>query len=298
MYMRELDTFIAVAELGSFMKASEKLFLTPASVMNQINKLEKLVGAKLIERSNHGTSLTAAGNSFYDDAKQMIERSEASISRARKIAESEQNIIRVGTSIMRPCKPLIDLWSEIDSRELPFQINIVPFDDDPEGLENVLSDLGNSIDCFIGPCDSIEWSKKYNILKIDELPCRVAVPRKHPLYKKEELDWSDLNHESFMMVRRGDSTVLNQMRDDIQENHPDIRIVDVENFYDTSIFNESERMNYLMETLDIWENIHPSLITKPINWDYKIPYGIIYSKYPSETVETFIKLIENRIPSN
>ena len=48
MYNRELITFIAVADQGSFLKAAQELYITPASVMNQMNKLERIIGAKLI----------------------------------------------------------------------------------------------------------------------------------------------------------------------------------------------------------------------------------------------------------
>ena len=98
-----------------------------------------------------------------------------------------------------------------------------------------------------------------------------------------------------MIVKRGESAVLNQMRDDILENHPRIKIVDAPNFYDTSIFNECEQMNYLMETLDIWTDIHPSLVTLPMEWDYEIPYGIVYAKKPSKTVNRFIEIIQDNI---
>ena len=69
MYIRELTTFITVADQGSFLKAAQELYITPASVMNQMNKLESIVGAKLIERTNQGTTLTAAGRSIYQSAK-------------------------------------------------------------------------------------------------------------------------------------------------------------------------------------------------------------------------------------
>ena len=293
MYNRELITFITVAEQGSFLKASKELYITPASVMNQMNKLENMIGAKLINRTNQGVYLTASGRSIYQDAKQMIEFADEAIKKARQLAASEQNTIRIGTSILRPCKRLIDLWAEIDDGSQPFQISIVPFDDDPAGLESVLSALGNQIDCFVGPCDSAEWRAQHNIFLLDKLPCRIAVPRKHPLSKKKSLCWSDLDRETFMMVRRGDSTVLNQMRDDILEKHPQIKIADAPNFYDTSIFNECEQMNYLMETLDIWADIHPSLVTLPMEWEYEIPYGIVYAKKPSKVVTEFINIIQN-----
>jgi len=292
MYNRELITFITVADHGSFLKAAQELYTTPASVMNQMNKLEGIIGVKLIERTNQGTSLTAAGRSIYQNAKQMIEFADEAIKKAQQLAASEQNVIRIGTSIMRPCKRLIELWSEIDDGSLPFQLRIVPFNDDPAGLDSVLSSLGKQIDCFVGPCDSIEWQKQHSILILSKLPCRIAVPRKHRLAKKKSLCWSDLDGETFMIIRRGNSSVLNQMRDDILEKHPQIKIVDAPNFYDTSVFNECEQMNYLMETLDIWSDVHPSLITRTMEWEYEIPYGIVYAKKPSVAVKEFVGIIK------
>ncbi len=51
-------------------------------------------------------------------------------------------------------------------------------------------------------------------------------------------------------------------------------------------------MNYLMETLDVWTNVHPSLVTRPMEWNYEMPYGIIYAKKPSESVKRFINVIQ------
>ncbi len=294
-YIRELTTLIAVADQGSFLKAAKELYITPASVMNQMNKLESIVGVKLIERTNRGTTLTAAGRSIYQDAKQMIELSNTAIEKARQLAVSEQNVIRVGTSILRPCKRLIDLWAEIDDGSQPFQIRIVPFDDEPHSLNAVLSSLGSQIDCFVGPCDSIEWQSQHNILLLGYIPCRIAVPRKHRLAKKERLTWNDLEGEIFMLIQRGDSPVLNQMRDDIIKNHPNIKIKNALNKYNTAIFNECNQTNCLMETLDIWTDVHPSLVTLPMEWDYKMPYGIVYAKSPSQAVQDFIAVVQKGI---
>lgn len=295
MYSRELTTFITVAEQGSFLKASKELYITPASVMNQINKLESVIGVKLIERTNQGTQLTAAGRSLYKDAKKIIKQSEQAIERARRISRDEQKAIRVGTSILRPCKMLVDMWSKIDDGTLPVTIHIVPFDDSPASMENMLDSLGNEIDCFAGPCDSLTWKERYNILPLRMGECCVAVPRKHRLAKKELLKWSDLDGETFMLVKRGNSPVLNRMRDEIETKHPHISILDMPHFYDTSVFNECERRGCIMETLDIWKDVHPSIVTIPMEWDYKMPYGIVYAKQPSETVKSFIDIIKDSL---
>lgn len=295
MYSRELYTFIIVAEQGSFLKASKELFTTPASVMNQINKFEKQIGVKLVDRTNQGTRLTAAGRSIYKEAKKIVKISEQAISNAKQIAMNEQQVIKVGTSILRPCKMLVDLWSEIDDGTLSVTIRIIPFDDTPAGMEAMLSSLGEEIDCFVGPCDSLTWKENYNILEIKQGKCAIAVPRKHRLSKKEKLCWNDLNKETIMLVKRGDSPILNKMRDEIETNHPEITILDTPHFYDTNIFNECEQIGCLMETLDIWKDIHPSIVTIPMEWDYEMPYGIVYAKHPSKTVEAFITKISDSL---
>ncbi|MCD7855268.1 MAG: LysR family transcriptional regulator [Clostridiales bacterium] len=293
MYSRELYTFITAAEQGSFLKASKELFTTPASVMNQINKFEDRIGVKLIERTNQGISLTSAGRIVYKEAKKIIKISEQAISKAKQTAMNEQQVIRVGTSILRPCKMLIELWSEIDDGA--YTIHIVPFDDTPSGMETMLSSLGEKIDCFVGPCDSLTWKETCNILQIKQGECAIAVPRKHRLSNKEMLCWNDLNGETIMLVKRGDSPVLNQLRDEIETNHPQITVLDAPHFYDTNIFNECEQIGCLMETLDIWTDVHPSIVTIPMMWDYKMPYGIIYAKHPSETVKSFIAKIKENL---
>lgn len=297
MYSRELTTFIAVAEQGSFLKASKELYITPASVMNQINKLEALAGVQLIVRTNQGTRLTAAGRSFYKDAKKIIRQSEQAIARARQIAEDEQQTIRVGTSILRPCKTLVDLWSGIDDGTLPVTIHIVPFDDSPASMEIMLDSLGTEIDCFVGPCDSLTWRERYSILPLEPVHCCIAVPRKHPLSKKKRLRWSDLDGETMMLVKRGDSPVLNRLRNEIEKQHPLITLMDTPHFYDTSIFNECEQTDCIMETLDIWKDVHPSLVTIPVEWEYTMPYGIVYAKNPSAAMQTFIETLQNHLNS-
>ena len=111
--------------------------------------------------------------------------------------------------------------------------------------------------------------------------------KKHRLAKKEILHWEDLEGESLLLVKRGESYVL----DEIHLVHPFIQIVDFDGYYDLSAFNLCEQREYLMETLDMWASLHPSLATIPVNWDYVMPYGIIYSKKPSDTVKTFIDVI-------
>ena len=57
---QQLQVFLQVADSGSFAKAAQRLFVTPASVMKQMNALERRLGLTLLMRNNQGVSLTAA----------------------------------------------------------------------------------------------------------------------------------------------------------------------------------------------------------------------------------------------
>lgn len=49
-------TFVTVADCGSFNKAAEELYISPPSVMKQLNALEKHLDLKLLDRTNQGTA--------------------------------------------------------------------------------------------------------------------------------------------------------------------------------------------------------------------------------------------------
>lgn len=104
MYNPQLDTFIRVAEAGSFSKAAQESFITPTAVIKQMNLLESRLGLTLFHRSHQGLSLTRAGRSLLADARHIVQYSQESIARARVAERGEKRIIRVGVSLMTPAR--------------------------------------------------------------------------------------------------------------------------------------------------------------------------------------------------
>lgn len=97
MYNPQLETFITVAENGSFSKAAEVLYITPTAVMKQINALEERLGIMLFARTNHGLQITEAGKSFMQDAKYIIDYSARAVERAKDISDKEnRRAVRIG----------------------------------------------------------------------------------------------------------------------------------------------------------------------------------------------------------
>lgn len=294
MYHPQLEIFVLVADSGSFSKAAEQRFCSPVSIMNQINSLEDRIGVQLLSRSTQGVSLTAAGQSFYADAKKIMAASEKAINRALNIAKSVPATIRLGTSFLRPCKPLLERLEEIrTSWQASFNIKIVTFDDEPDEFLRLQEKLGQEIDCFVSPCDSSSWRKKLGIFQLGFCRCCIALPKSHPLASKTLLSWEDMAEETIMLVQRGISPVIDAIRDEIEKYHPEISIMDAPNYYDIEVFNKCEQAGYIMEVPEIWTGVHPSLITLPVEWEYVLPYGVVYSSQPSQIFTKFLDILKS-----
>ena len=76
-----------------------------------------------------------------------------------------------------------------------------------------------------------------------------------------------------------------------KKNHPQIHIQDVAS-YGTGVFNQCDRTNSVMVTIGTWAELHPSLVTILCEWDYTVPYGIVYAENPSALVLEFIGIMK------
>lgn len=69
---RQLECFLAVAELGSFSAASERLYITQPAVSHQIHALENELSVRLFERNTTRTRMTPAAYALLEDAQQLL----------------------------------------------------------------------------------------------------------------------------------------------------------------------------------------------------------------------------------
>ena len=69
----QLRTFLCVAQLGSFRRAADTLFVTQAAVTSRIKNLEESLGFKVFVRHRRGTDLSPEGAKFIDYARNAID---------------------------------------------------------------------------------------------------------------------------------------------------------------------------------------------------------------------------------
>ena len=76
MELRHLRYFVAVAEALNYRRAAESLRVAQPALSRQIMALEADVGARLLNRNTGGVSLTDAGATLLDEARDILERVE------------------------------------------------------------------------------------------------------------------------------------------------------------------------------------------------------------------------------
>ena len=193
---------------------------------------------------------------------------------------------------LRPCQPLLGRLEKLpEAVRAAFQISIVPFSDSPGDFGRLQKRLGTDIDCFVSPCDSAAWQEECSILPLGDCRCCVALAAGHRLAAKTLLSWDDLDGQTLMLVERGVSPTLDRLRDEIAREHPGITLMDAPGYYDMEVFNRCGQAPYLVECPEIWKGVHPSLVTLPVEWDYALPYGVVYAKEPSPAFARFIEAL-------
>lgn len=295
MYNPQLDTFLRVADAGSFNKAAEESYITPTAVIKQINLLESSLDVKLFERTHRGLILTKAGKSLYQDTKYIIQYCKDSVTRAKNAMQEDTNIIRIGTSPMTPAQLLMQLWPRIQEQCPDMKFQIIPYENTPENAREILANLGKNIDVVGGIFDDTMLDlRRCAGLELSREPFCCAVSVHHRLAARDKLKIQDLYGENLLLMHRGWSHYVDRLRDDIWQNHNQIRIVDFD-FYNMNIFNHCENSDDVLLAIPGWANVHPLLKVIPVAWEHSIPYGLLHSSQPSEILKRFLEAAQGAV---
>jgi DNA-binding transcriptional LysR family regulator len=95
MELRQLRSFVAVAEELHFRRAAERLHLAQPSVSQQVRTLEASLGVRLLERDRRGVVLTAAGAALLDEARELVARADRAAALAIAVGSGKQGSLRL-----------------------------------------------------------------------------------------------------------------------------------------------------------------------------------------------------------
>jgi len=97
MELRQLATFVAVAEEGTFTRASDRLHVVQSAVSAGVRNLERELGATLFDRSTHKVQLTDAGRALLPEARATLAAATAARDAVDAVRGGVRGTVLLGT---------------------------------------------------------------------------------------------------------------------------------------------------------------------------------------------------------
>ena len=197
MELRNLITFIHVAELGSFTKAAQQLDYSQSTVSFQIKQLEDELGCLLFERINHTITLTERGHELVSYAHQVRELTDQFHESLTRQSECRGHIHIVAPDSV--CEDMVSAHYMEFHQKYP-HVSIKFTTADTAVMFEMLD--RNEADAII-TLDSHSYHKDYIIAKEQPLSMHLVTSTRSRFVGKRELRMRDLADEPFILTEHG-----------------------------------------------------------------------------------------------
>ena len=197
MQLRNLITFMHVAELGSFTKAAEQLGYSQSTISFQIKQLEEELDCLLFERINHTITLTQRGHELVYYAQQI--RALTDEFREKPIKEDQ---LTGHIHIVTPdslCDDMVNAHYIDFHNQYPF-ISIRFTTADTSVMFEMLD--RNEADLVI-TLDRHSYNKDYIIAKEEQLSMHFVTNARSKFAGRQGLSIRDIAGESFILTEEG-----------------------------------------------------------------------------------------------
>ena len=273
MYDTSLDTFMTVAESGSFSKAASQLFVTPSAVIQQINALEARLKVPLFNRTNKGVSLTKQGYYLQAECAPYILKGKQ-IQSALLAMQRHDSLLVLGTSMQEKCRVFYDLWVEFSTLHPSFMVELKTID---TGLP-----VPSEIDIIESVNTQASWQTSWDFYELCHVPYGIAVSKDHPLYQRKTLCYDDLKDYPLILLRDTQSAAL---FDDLTAQG--FTVTEKSGFGSDVVWNAPIHKQLVILPMCFDDAIH-DMYLKPVNWNYSVPYGFFFRRDSSDLIQQFL----------
>ena len=197
MELRQIRSFLSIAETLHFGRTAELIHLSQPALSLQIRALEEELGVRLFERNRRKTTLTAAGVAFRDDAVAALSQLEQAIRRARLAASGKLGLLRIGfvSTVGTEIVPSIVLHFRKSNPEVEFSLRNILTTEQVRMLESGSLDVG-FLRLPIGVQSTLD------IVTVHREPFVLVVPASHKLAKRKSVRLREVAGQDFVMYER------------------------------------------------------------------------------------------------
>ena len=196
MDIKNLNTFIQVAELGSFSKAGEKLGYSQPTVSVQIRQLEQELGFRLFDRIGHMVRLTEKGQDTLLYAQQILRMCQQMTQDTSQ--QESATVVRLATADSL-CLPLLgQKFASLRTQHPNIVINLTT-----AGTGELFRLLDHNEVDLVCTLDHHIYDHNYVIAREELVGVHFVVSSSHPLAQKQYLTKQDLLNQDFLLTEQG-----------------------------------------------------------------------------------------------
>jgi DNA-binding transcriptional LysR family regulator len=201
MELRHLRYFVAVGEEQHYGRAAERLHLAQPALSRQIQNLEEEIGVTLFERLPRGVKISAAGASFLDDARRILQQVNEATMRAARVARGQSGVLRVGFTESASWHGVVpDSFRQLRQRQPDVELQLYP----TASLEQIEAVRAGRLDA------GFVFSMPKADRELDQMPVAIhhlvlAAPKGHPLTRLKKLRLRDMSDTAFVWFPRRQS---------------------------------------------------------------------------------------------
>ncbi|GAA0994765.1 LysR family transcriptional regulator [Acrocarpospora macrocephala] len=202
MELRQLRYFVTLAEELHFGRAAAREHIVQSALSQQIQRLERELGVRLMNRTTHYVELTPAGAAFLTEARQILEHV-ARATQAARTAASSPPALRVGI-IDAGFDSMPQILREVQSRLPDLKIHQVEAST-PEQYRQLAD---RRLDIGIGRASQTPPEVASELIRLD--PLGVLVHDSHPFAALEGVPVASLADKPLLLGEDSQTPELNQ----------------------------------------------------------------------------------------
>lgn len=202
METQHLEAFLVLAEELHFGRAAERLHMAQPTLSQQLQRLERDVGTKLVGRSSRTVLLTPAGHAFRPQAASIIEQLRSASRAALAAADGRAGTVRVGFNYPAGSIVLPGVVTSLESRHPEIELNLRELRTGPQ-LQALRTGRLDAALVYGAPRHA-----SFQSLFLLDVPIVAVVGKQHPWAARTEADFAELADEACLLFEREQSPAM------------------------------------------------------------------------------------------
>ena len=193
MDIARLKAFIVVAEELNFRKSADRLGMSQPPLTRLIASLEEELDTPLFERTTRQVRITGAGVVLLKEAREIMSALGRIETEVRSMGKDRRGALKVGFSAAVFLARFPTIIEEFSNRFPKLKLDL-----QQDSTREILHGLKKGL-FDIGFVEGITSDKNLESYQVQDEVLGVLLPKKHPLAKRKEIEFSELKNETIIL---------------------------------------------------------------------------------------------------